>query len=118
MLRREDDLPTLHAGIEGVARAKSELSPDRAGKNNLPFAGEASSHRKNILPYQAGDPNHAPSSLSGRGGRSTKQGSRGPTLMKLPGHTNPEMTMRYVEVAVRVAFTPTRPVYETPLRDS
>ena len=53
---REDDLPAFHARIDGIAWAKSELSPDGAGKNNLPLAGYAGLHRKNILPYQAVDP--------------------------------------------------------------
>jgi hypothetical protein len=53
MTGREDDLAALHARVERVAWAKSELSPDGAGKNNLPFAGNPGLHRKNILPHQA-----------------------------------------------------------------
>jgi hypothetical protein len=69
---REDDLPALHASIEGVARAKSELSPDSAGENNLPFAGDLSSHRKNILPYGPVDPN--PRAIIGQRSRRPRNG--------------------------------------------
>lgn len=58
MPRREYDLPALHAGIKRVARAQAELSPDSTGKNDLPLAGHARLHRKNILPHRASDLGH------------------------------------------------------------
>jgi len=45
-------LPAFHASVEGIAGAKSKLSPDRTGKNHLPLAGNAGLHGKNILPRE------------------------------------------------------------------
>ena len=49
----EDDLPAFHAGVERVAGAKSEFSPDRTGEDNLPLAGNTGLHGKNILPHKS-----------------------------------------------------------------
>ena len=49
----KNDLPTFHVGVEGIAGAKSKLSPDGTGKNDLPLAGNAGLHGKNILPRRA-----------------------------------------------------------------
>ena len=38
--------------VEGVAGAKPQLPPDGAGKNHLPFTGNAGLHGKNILPCE------------------------------------------------------------------
>jgi hypothetical protein len=48
----KDDLSAFHAGVEGIAGAKPEFSPDWAGKNDLPLAGNAGLHGKNILPQE------------------------------------------------------------------
>jgi len=48
----KDNLPAFHAGVEGIAGAKSKLSPDGTGKNDLPLAGNAGLHGKNILPHE------------------------------------------------------------------
>ena len=48
----KDNLPAFHASVEGIAGAKSKLSPDRTGKNHLPPAGNARLHGKNILPRE------------------------------------------------------------------
>jgi hypothetical protein len=52
MTGNKDDLPAFHAGGQGVAGANSEFSPDRAGKDYLPLAGNACLHGKNILPHK------------------------------------------------------------------
>ena len=65
----KDDLPALHVGVEGIAGAKSELSPDGTGKNDLSLAGNAGLHGKNILPRRA----HGE-----QGGRGPRQPSRSP----------------------------------------
>ena len=48
----KDNLPAFHASVEGIAGAKSKLSPDGTGKNHLPLAGNAGLHGKNILPRE------------------------------------------------------------------
>ena len=56
MAGRKDDLPAFHAGVKGVAGTKSQLAPDWTGKDNLPLAGNAGLHGKNILPPWGLDP--------------------------------------------------------------
>jgi hypothetical protein len=45
-------MPAFHASVEGIAGAKSKLSPDRTGENHLPLAGNAGLHGKSILPRE------------------------------------------------------------------
>jgi len=54
LLRNKDDFSVLHASVERVPGAKSKSSPDRTRKNDLPLAGNASLHGKNILPSKHG----------------------------------------------------------------
>ena len=48
----KDNLPAFHASVEGIAGAKSKLSPDGTGKNHLPLAGNAGLHGKSIVPRE------------------------------------------------------------------